>query len=93
MCKQISADYCQKIKDKYGAKGVDLEDQTKNKIVIDIDGNSYSERFQMILSTGSAVIKIAAFLDIAFVPAKPWIHYIPVKMDLSDLEEKIKWAK
>jgi len=24
---------------------------------------------------------------------KPWVHYIPVKMDLSDLREKFEWAE
>jgi hypothetical protein len=23
---------------------------------------------------------------------KPWVHYIPFQRDLSDLEEKLKWA-
>lgn len=24
---------------------------------------------------------------------EPWVHYVPVKRDLSDLVERIKWAK
>lgn len=24
---------------------------------------------------------------------KPWVHYVPVKRDLSDLVEKIEWLK
>ena len=70
-----------------------MEQQSKIKVIIDIDGNSYSERFPYLLTTGSAVIKIATFLDTGFIPAKPWIHYVPARMDLTDLEEKIKWAK
>ena len=23
---------------------------------------------------------------------KPWVHYIPVALDLSDLEERVQWA-
>ena len=46
-----------------------------------------------MLSLGSAVLKIGTFLDMSLVPAKPMEHYIPVKMDLSDLEAQINWAK
>ena len=67
--------------------------QFVNKIIIDIDGSTYSRRFPHLLASGSAVFKIAEFLDIGFVPAKPWVHYVPVKMDLSDFEERLKWAK
>ena len=53
---------------------------------MDIDGFTYSERFPLLLRSGSTVMKIAAFLDIGFLTAKPWLHYIPVRMDLIDLE-------
>ena len=70
-----------------------MQSQSINKIIIDIDGNSYSDQFTKTLATGSAVIKISAFLDLSLVLAKPWVHYLPVKMDLSDLKEKIEWAR
>ena len=38
-------------------------------------------------------MKIASFLDIGFIPAKEWVHYIPVKMDFSDFEDNIEWAR
>ena len=60
--------------------------QSINKIMVDIDGFSYSRRFPELLALGAAVIKIFAFIDIGSVLAKPWEHYIPVKMDLSDFE-------
>ena len=70
-----------------------MEEQTKFKLIIDIDGFTYSLRFPELLSSGSAILKIHSFKDIGSILAKPWVHYIPVKMDLSDLEEKIRWAK
>ncbi len=59
---------------------------------MDIDGNTFSERFPKLLMTGSAILKIGIFEDIATIPAKPWVHYIPVGMDFEDLEKNIKWA-
>lgn len=63
-----------------------IEKQVRFKVIIDIDGNTYSGRFPRILSTGSAIIKIYVFDDIATLSVQPWIHYIPVKFDLSDLK-------
>ena len=34
-----------------------------------------------------------AFEDIGSILAKPWVHYVPAKMDLSDLEEKVQWVR
>ncbi len=41
-----------------------------NKIIIDIDGNSYSRRFPFLLwSSGSVIFKIKVFEDIASIIA------------------------
>ena len=61
----------------------------KAKMIIDIDGNSYSGRFPYVLRQGSVVLKIASFEDLATKITRPWVDYIPIKMDLSDLREKI----
>lgn len=65
----------------------------QSKIIIDIDGNTYSARFPLVLSTASAIFKMKAFEDYGSLLAKPFVHYVPVKMDLSDLEERLQWAK
>lgn len=69
------------------------EQQRQFKIIIDIDGSAYSERFMKLLKMGAAVFKIAAFDDIGTIAVRPWEHYIPIKMDLSDLAEKLEWAR
>ena len=92
-CTLPPEDVCKIIMNKYGKDFVPMSSQSKYKLIVDIDGNTYSERFSYLLTTGSAILKIGIFLDIGFVTAKPWIHYIPAKMDMTDLEEKIKWAK
>lgn len=60
--------------------------QSQFKITVDLDGNSYSGRYPKIFGIKSAVFKIAAFDDIATIAMKPWLHFIPVKFDLSDFE-------
>jgi len=63
------------------------------KAVIDMDGNSnaWSGLFTSLL-TGACVIKIESehgFRQWYYDRLKPWVHYVPVKADLSDFEEKV----
>lgn len=58
--------------------------QPEHRVLIDIDGNTYSARFDRLLKSGSLVIKIAIFEDYVTIQTKPWLHYIPVNMNLSD---------
>ena len=39
------------------------------------------------------VLKIEPkYFDYFYSDLKPWTHFIPVKNDLSDLDEKVRWA-
>lgn len=60
--------------------------QVQYKVIIDIDGHSYSSRFTVLLKMGVAVLKMYAFGDIGTLATKPWEHYIPANLSLSDLE-------
>lgn len=46
-----------------------------------------------MLSLGSAIFKIHAFTDVGTLMARSWEHYVPIRMDLSDFEEKVEWAR
>lgn len=82
------------MKDHYGPTSfISFHRQAEFKLNIDIDGFTYSQRFAGVMSLGSAVIKITAFKDVPLVAAKPWVHYIPVDLSLSDFESRLKWAK
>lgn len=46
-----------------------------------------------MLCFNSVVIKIEPkYFDYFYSDLKPWTHFIPVKNDLSDLDEKVRWA-
>ena len=91
---QCRQDICDAMRREYGETDfVPLDHQFQNKIIIDIDGNTYSGRYPLLLASGSAVFKVAAFEDISTIVTEPWKHYVPVKMDLSDFKEKLEWAK
>ena len=76
-------------------KSVDRPDHLKYKYLIDVDGNSCSyERYFWLLLSNSLVIKqVTPNVQWYYGGLEPYKHYLPVKEDLSDLLEKIGWAR
>ena len=67
------------------------------KYQIDIDGNtnSWPGLFYKFL-TGSPVLKVASpfgFRQWYYDQLKPWVNFLPVASDMSDLVEKIDWLR
>ena len=44
------------------------------------------------MSTNSLVFKVTLSSELMDNWLKPYVHYIPVEMDLSDLGKKVEWA-
>lgn len=64
------------------------------KYQLNIDGTVAAYRFPYLLAGDAVVFKQDSYYYEHFYKSlKPNIHYIPFKRDLSDLEEKLKWAK
>lgn len=86
----------------YGERGkqhksdyyLSMPEQTKYKYLIDIRGNGYAGRLKLLMFTNRPIFYIERD-DIEFfnTDLKPFVHYIPVKADLSDLQEKYEWAE
>lgn len=79
----------------YARNYVPIAASSSFKYLIDIDGNSnaWSALFQKLLS-GSVVLKVASpgnFRQWYYDELIPWVNYVPVKSDMSDLVEKIHW--
>ncbi|RXK36431.1 hypothetical protein M231_06275 [Tremella mesenterica] len=61
------------------------EDAVKYKYVIDVDGNGWSSRFRRLLAGNNVVLKSTVFPEWFNDLMIPWYHYVPVKIDYSDL--------
>ncbi|WWC88904.1 uncharacterized protein L201_003819 [Kwoniella dendrophila CBS 6074] len=61
------------------------EDAAKYKYVFDIDGNGWSSRFHRLVMSGSVVVKATIYPEWLSDWMTPWVHYIPCKIDYSDL--------
>jgi Glycosyl transferase family 90 len=72
---------------------IDVRDMQHYRAIIDVDGNSWSGRFGMLLCLSTVVLKIQpSHVDYFYPELQPWLHYIPVKADLSDLIEQIEFS-
>lgn len=59
-----------------------------------IEGNIAQFRLTFELSYNSVILLVKSKHYIWVQPLlKPWVHYVPIKADLSDLIEKIHWCK
>ena len=59
--------------------------QNQYKYLLDIDGNSWSGRFRRLMLSNGAVMKATIFQEFWTDWAIPWLHFIPVQIDYSDL--------
>ncbi|WWD18275.1 hypothetical protein CI109_102725 [Kwoniella shandongensis] len=64
---------------------VQPEQAAKYKYVFDIDGNGWSSRFHRLIMSGSVVVKATIYPEWLSDWMTPWVHYIPCKIDYSDL--------
>jgi hypothetical protein len=70
------------------------EQQSEYKYIVHIQGHVSAFRLSLELSMGSTILLVESDYSLWFMQLlKPFVHYVPVKRDLSDLIEKIKWCK
>ena len=76
------------------SKKMPIGDISNYKYILSIEGNVAQFRLTLELSFNSVILLVKSDHYIWYQPLlKPWIHYVPVNADLSDLMEKIHWCK
>ncbi|XP_041454294.1 protein O-glucosyltransferase 2-like [Lytechinus variegatus] len=74
-------------------KHVSFYDFFNFKYQINVDGTVAAYRLPYLLAGDSTVFKHdSIYYEHFYAELEPWVHYIPFKQDLSDLEERIEWA-
>lgn len=70
------------------------KDQTKYKYIIHIQGHVSAFRLSQELKMGSVILYVENPWKIWYTDIlEPYVHYVPVKSDLSDLIKQIKWCR
>ena len=81
--------------EKHGALGTYVQgnEAFEYQMVLDVDGNTWSSRLPKLFWSDTLVLRassFANFMDGHYI--KAYVHYLPVRLDFSDLEDKIRWA-
>merc|ERR1712032_1567541 len=77
------------------APQVKMEDHCAYRFLLDIRGVTASFRFRHLFLCRSLVFHVVAepeWLEWFHAGLVPWVHYVPVKKDFSDLASKVQWA-
>jgi len=82
-------------KPEYIAPRTEMDEQLKYKYMIAIEGNDVSSAIKWMLFSNSVVLSPPFRFDSWSMECflEPFVHYIPLKTDLSDLIERIEWAE
>jgi hypothetical protein len=81
---------CEDIAERYTFKNkVTLNDFDHSKYLFDMDGNGWSARFQRLMMSGSLVFKSTVLPEWWNDRAQSWVHYVPVKLDYTDLYDSM----
>nr|XP_039254502.1 protein O-glucosyltransferase 2-like [Styela clava] len=82
--------------EKYGkkVKHVSFFEFFKHKYQLNVDGTVAAYRLPYLLVGDGLVFKQESeYYEHFYKDLKPWVHFVPLKRDLSDVIEKIKWAR
>ncbi|TDL29204.1 hypothetical protein BD410DRAFT_8683 [Rickenella mellea] len=59
------------------------------KFVIDVDSHGFSTRFKRLMSSNSVVFRSTVYSHWFTERLAPWVHYVPVQIDYSDLHDAV----
>ncbi|XP_054021862.1 protein O-glucosyltransferase 1 [Dryobates pubescens] len=76
------------------AKEIPLVDHCKYKYLFNFRGVAASFRLKHLFLCGSLVFHVGEeWLEFFYPQLKPWVHYIPVRSDLSNIRELLQFVK
>ena len=82
------------LRDKYPERpAMSLIDQFRFKYIVLVDGNGWAEKVAGVLLSGSLLFLSTIHEDWVTRQMVDGLHYIKIKPDLSDLIEKLEWAR
>ena len=72
---------------------VSFDDMKLYKYLLVLDGNSWPSRLQTLLQFNSVILYPRLFFNWYSWYLQPFVHFVPINIDLSDLEEKVQWLE
>jgi hypothetical protein len=73
---------------------ISLPDHCRYRMLIDLQGRGFSARLKLLLFSGRPLfIQARRWHQYFFENLEPFVHFIPVEEDLSDLSAQIDWVE
>jgi len=80
---------------KYVKNTISIKDQLKYKYIISLEGNDVATNLKWVLYSNSVVIMPPPTVEswcMEFL-LDPWVHYVPLNIELNNLPEVLEWCK
>ena len=91
--KQVFHRYFDKPKKFMGSR-ITEEKLVTYRFVVNVQNNGFADRLWKLLALGLVVFQEShVFHEFYYEMLTPWVHFIPIRTDLSDLCEKVQWAR
>ena len=76
-------------------KKIHIDQQLHHRYLISLEGNDKASGLQWMLASNSVVLMPPPTVESWLLESRlePWVHFIPIKADGTDLEERLIWAK
>lgn len=74
---------------------MDMRDLMQFKYIIIVEGNDVASSLPWVLSTDSVPLMAPPTIEAWLLHGDlvPWHHYVPLRPDFSDLEERVRWLE
>jgi len=91
---QCDEKMCNFLREEYEfRKKIPQRKANRYKYFIDVDGNGWSGRFRKLMQTNSLVLKATVFPEWFTDRIQPWLHYVPLQIDYSDLYDTLTFFR
>ncbi|KAG2036385.1 glycosyl transferase family 90-domain-containing protein [Suillus americanus] len=87
---QCEPDVCKEVGERWEwRRRMGVKEAGRYKYVLDVDGNGWSSRFKRLMTSNSVVFKSTLYPEWFTHRLAPWVHYIPIQIDYSDLYDAL----
>lgn len=79
----------------YSKHELSLNDMLECKYILSVEGNDVASNLKWVMCSQSLVVAPRPQIESWFLESRlqPYVHYLPVRDDFSDLEQQIEWAQ
>jgi hypothetical protein len=80
--------------EQWGGESMTIAEQLDHKLLLSVEGNDVASGLKWMMASQSCVLMPEPTVESWFCETflEPWEHYVPVRHDLGDVEEKVDWC-